>query len=155
MGNIKKETRGSLAKTRKQNEIIQKVNAIENMTIRAATEEEAPRLLVSDNGSELIVPGGTVDGGGGGGGLPEFPGEDPSANIKAPLIWDDDNGEALWLQGETQGPGDDKTYVDIFGYHPDPTIDSFSLVRTELLDGIICENGSPVNGKVLFIRDVV
>lgn len=90
MGNITKSTRGSLAKTKKQNEIIQKVNAIENMTVRAATDEEAPRLIVSDNNSELIVPGG------GGGGLPD---------------------------------GYEETAV------------------------ILCQNGSPVNGQILFKED--
>lgn len=93
MGNITKSTRGSLAKTKKQNEIIQKVNAIENMTVRAATDEEAPRLIVSDNNSELIVPGG---GGGGGGGLPD---------------------------------GYEETAV------------------------VLCQNGSPVNGQILFKED--
>ena len=151
MGNIKKVTRGALAKTKKQNEIIQKVNAIENMTVRAATDEEAPRLLVSDNGSELIVPGGT-GGGGGGGGLPEYPGDAPSDNIKAPLVWDDDNGEARWLVGETVDASDPNTYIDIFGYNPDPANDAFSLSRFELRDGVICENGAPVNVKIMLIE---
>ena len=151
MGNLTKTTSGALAKTKKQNEIIQKVNAIENMTVRAATDEEAPRLLVSDNGSELIVPGGT-GGGGGGGGLPEYPGDAPSDNIKAPLVWDDDNGEARWLVGETVDASDPNTYIDIFGYNPDPANDAFGLVRFEVLDGVICENGTPVSGKVIFSR---
>lgn len=151
MGNLTKTTRGALAKTKKQNEIIQKVNAIENMTVRAATDEEAPRLLVSDNGSELIVPGGT-GGGGGGGGLPEYPGDAPSDEIKAPLVWDGDNGEARWLQGETQDPADTNDYIDVFSYDPLPAFDKFSLTRFELRDGVICENGSPVNVKIMLIE---
>lgn len=70
MGNISKVTRGSLAKSRKLNEVIQKVNAIENMTIRGATEDESPRLIVSDNNSELIVGAGA--GGAAGGVNTEF-----------------------------------------------------------------------------------
>lgn len=88
MGNITKSTRGSLAKTKKQNEIIQKVNAIENMTVRAATDEEAPRLIVSDNNSELIVPGGG-GGGGGGGGLPDGNAGD--------MLYNDGNGWVVLL----------------------------------------------------------
>jgi hypothetical protein len=152
MGNIKKVTRGALAKTRKQNEIIAKVNAIENMTVRAATDEEAPRLLVSDNGSELVVPGGSGGGGGGGGGLPEYPGDAPSDNVKAPLVWDGDNGAARWLQGETQDPADTNDYIDVFSYDPLPAFDQFALTRFELRDGVICENGSRINVKIMLIR---
>ena len=88
MGSISKITSGSLAKSNKVNEIIKKVNAIENMTIRGAVGDEPTQLTVSDNDSELVTSGG-----GGGGGLPD-------------------------------------------GY-----------VETDV---ILCVNGSPVNGQILF-----
>lgn len=91
-------------------------------------------------------------GGGGGGGLPEYPGDAPSDEIKAPLVWDDDNGEARWLQGETQDPADTNDYIDVFSYDPLPAFDKFSLTRFELRDGVICENGSPVNVKIMLIE---
>jgi hypothetical protein len=91
-------------------------------------------------------------GGGGGSGLPEYPGDAPSLNVKAPLVWDGDNDEARWLQGETQDPADTNDYIDVFSYDPLPAFDQFALTRFEILDVIICENGAPVKGKILFRR---
>mgnify|MGYP001601812400 CR=1 FL=1 len=67
MPQINKVTSGSLAKSNKLNEVIQTMNALANMTVRAADGEEAPKLIISDNNSTLITSGG----GGGGGALPE------------------------------------------------------------------------------------
>lgn len=156
MGEIKKATVGSLAKNKLLNMVIGVVNAIAfNLTVRAGIGDETPKLIVSDNNATLIVSAGGGAGGGGGDGLPEFPGEEPSIEIKAPLIWDDLNGEARWLQGEKQGAGDPKTYLDLFAYDPSPSTDTYSLNRFELLEGIVCENGAPIAGKILFIEDDV
>jgi len=55
MGNIQEIKSGSLAKSNKVNELIKKINALENMTIRAAVGDESSKLVVSDNNSELII----------------------------------------------------------------------------------------------------
>lgn len=150
MGDISKIEQGALARSSKVNEIIPVVNALSNMTVRLAEGEEEPGLNVADNNAELVVPVGTGGGGGGGAGLPEFPGEAPSVEIKAPLIWDAGNEEGRWLQGETLGGGDDTPYLDLFAYDPSPSIDTYSLNRYEVLDVIICKDGLPVEGKILF-----
>jgi len=55
MGNIQEIKSGSLAKSNKVNELIKKINALENMTIWAAVGDETSKLGVSDNNSELII----------------------------------------------------------------------------------------------------
>jgi hypothetical protein len=85
-----------------------------------------------------------------GSGLPEYPGDEPSNNVKAPLIWDGNNNEARWLQGTTQSPTDENTYVDVFGYDPEPSSDKYSLFRMEYLEVIICKDGEPVTGNIFF-----
>jgi len=153
MGEINKQTVSPLAKTSKLNEVIKTLNAIGfNLTVRAGVGDEQPQLIVADNNATLIVSAGT-SGGGGGDGLPEFPGEEPSIEIKAPLIWDDDNNEARWLQGETQDEGDPNAYLDLFAYDPTPSTDTYSLTRFEMLGVIMCKDGSPVEGKILFLED--
>lgn len=86
------------------------------------------------------------------GGLPEYPGNAPSIDIKAPLVWDDINEEARWLVGETQSASDPKTYLDIFGHDPSTSGDIYSLNRYEILDVVICKDGEPVNGQILFFE---
>jgi hypothetical protein len=88
MPNIKRITAGSLAKSNKVNQLIKKLNALENMTVRQGEGEEQPALNVADNNSELITTPG--------GGLPD-------------------------------------------GY--------------EELDVVICQNGAPLTGKILFNQD--
>lgn len=153
MGDIEKIKIMELARSSKVNEIIPVVNALSNMTVRLAEGEEEPGLNVADNNAELVVPVGTGGGGGGGAGLPEFPGEAPSIEIKAPLIWDADNEEGRWLQGDTEVYDEDVLAVGLMEHDPNPAVDTFSITYYELLDVIICEDGAPVTGKILFQRD--
>jgi hypothetical protein len=152
MGDISKIEQGALARSSKVNEIIGPVNALKNMTVRLAEGEEEPGLNVSDNNAELVVPSGGGDGGGGAG-LPEFPGEEPSLEIKAPLIWDAENEEGRWLQGDTDVFDEDVPKVGVLAHNPDPDVDTFSILYYESLSGIVCENGAPIAGKILFERD--
>lgn len=89
---------------------------------------------------------------GGGSGLPEFPGDAPGIEVKAPLVWDGDEDEARWLKGTTQSVSDPKSYVDVFGYDPTPSSDNFSLYRTEFLEVIMCKDGEPVTGNIFFVE---
>jgi len=92
----------------------------------------------------------SLGGSGGGSGLPEYPGDDPSINIKAPLIWDGNNGDARWLTGETVPQNDPNVYFDVFGYDPNPSFDNYSLFRLEVKQVILCVDGEPVTGQILF-----
>lgn len=152
MGNITRISSGSLAKSNKVNQLIDKLNALENMTVRPGEGEEQPSLVVSDNNSELITaPGGS---GGTGGGLPEFPSDVPDVpDFKGVLMWSVAENAPLWLSGEPVAEAEETSYIDVTIYDPDPLVDNFSLKRMEYLDVIICEDGSPVHGKMFFERD--
>lgn len=96
------------------------------------------------------------DGSGGGSGLPAYPGEEPSpVAVNTPLVWDDQNGDARWLVGDPQDLSDPKTYLDVFGYDPNPSTDGYSLNRFEMLDVIMCQDGEPVEGQILFFETEV
>lgn len=138
--------------------VYEREGSIQDVSTNAPTENTLNRTDSDSDSNQRAVDEfrprygvGALEGGGGSG-LPEFPGAEPSDNIKAPLVWDDGNGEARWLLGETVDASDPNTYIDIFGYNPDPANDAFGLVRFEVLDGVICENGTPVSGKVIFSR---
>lgn len=57
MGKIKPIARGSLAKSRKLNEVIQWVNSLLNMVVREGSEGEAPKLIAGEGRIELVTTG--------------------------------------------------------------------------------------------------
>ena len=141
--------------------VYEREGSIQDVSTNAPTENTSNRTDVDSDSNQRAVDEfrprygvGALEGGGGGGGsgLPEYPGTAPSLNVKAPLVWDGNNDEARWLQGETQDPTDTNDYIDVFSYDPLPAFDKFSLTRFELRDGVICENGSPVNVKIMLIE---
>jgi hypothetical protein len=104
MPNIKRITAGSLAKSNKVNQLIKKLNALENMTVRQGEGEEQPALNVADNNSELI----TTPGGGGGepnGGVPD------GVTVNDVLYWNGSEWTILsapsstgtWVMGVVEG----------------------------------------------------
>ena len=105
MGNITRISSGSLAKSNKVNQLIDKLNALENMTIRQGEGEEQPSLVVSDNNSELIT---TAGGGGGTGGGVDLPEGDDNNDI---LYWDGSewaifaapSNTGTWVMGVVEG----------------------------------------------------
>ena len=118
-------------------------------------KEGTDERIQNDGIDQITSPLKEDEGGGGGSGLPEYPGEEPSLEIKAPLVWDGDNDEARWLVGETQSASDEKSYLDVFGYDPDISEDKFTLARYERLSVIICKDGEPVTGQILFFEEEV
>lgn len=90
-------------------------------------------------------------GGGTGAGLPEFPSDIPAVpDFKGVLMWSVAEEEALWLNGAPVLASDPKTYLDVLAYQPDPATDNFNLIRYESLEVIICQDGEPVTGSILF-----
>lgn len=100
----------------------------------------------------------TDSGGGDGSGLPEFPSDViPNPNSKGVLVYDGDIGEARWLDygPESVAPDALKPFA-VLGYDPDSSTDDglkWSLFRFELMPVIMCRNGEPLSGKVLFYED--
>lgn len=64
MARIEPISEGSLAKSKKTNEVIRLLNSVLNMTVREGGSSESPRLVVSESSCELITTSG-------GDGLPE------------------------------------------------------------------------------------
>lgn len=89
MANIAKVTQGALAKNKKLNEIIERLNPLLNIEVNEVEEDEPLEIEYSDNNVVLRVPAN-------GGGLPD---------------------------------GYEETAV------------------------VLCQNGSPVNGQILFKED--
>lgn len=56
MANIEKYTEGALAKTKKANEVIEKVNSLLNMRFEEVGEEEDPEIEYSENNVVLRIP---------------------------------------------------------------------------------------------------
>ena len=67
MANIAKVTQGALAKNKKLNEIIERLNPLLNIEVNEVEEDEPLEIEYSDNNVVLRVPAN----GGGGGGVPE------------------------------------------------------------------------------------
>jgi hypothetical protein len=61
---IQKISRGTFARSDKTNEIIDVVNALLTMTVREGSEDEAPKLVVSDNRLVLVTTAGGAGGSG-------------------------------------------------------------------------------------------
>jgi hypothetical protein len=67
MANIEKVTQGALAKNKKLNEIIERLNPLLNIEVNEVEEDAPLEIEYSDNNVVLRVPAS----GGGGGGVPE------------------------------------------------------------------------------------
>lgn len=106
---------------------------------------------INDSGIDRIASYDTKSSGGGGSGLPDFPGDDPDDFFSGVLVWDDASNSALWEKGEAQGPLDDGSYADIITYLPHPNEDKWQLQRYDRKTVILCENGEPVEGEILFV----
>ena len=96
MARIEEIKSGSLAKSKKLNEVIRYLNSLLNAKVREGSSTESPKLVVGERSTEIITTGGSGDSGDSGGGIPE-------------------------------------------GY-----------IETAV---ILCQNGSPVNGSILFKAD--
>ena len=119
--------------------------------------ESGQNSNINDDGIDAIGRVAADGGGDSGGGLPSFPTDNGNVpDFKGILAWSVTEGEALWLQGDPDAEdseGDPLPQVMI--YDPTEGFQDFSLLGMQLLDVVICENGSPVNGKIFFKEDDV
>jgi hypothetical protein len=71
MARIEEIKSGSLAKSKKLNEVIRYLNSLLNAKVREGSSTESPKLVAGEISTEIITTGGSADVPEGGGGVPE------------------------------------------------------------------------------------
>ena len=152
MARIEEIKSGSLAKSKKLNEVIRYLNSLLNAKVREGSSTESPKLVAGEGSTEIITTGGSELPDDGGSGLPEYPGTIPNVpDFKGILAWSVAENEALWLQGDPDlEDGESNPLPQVMFYDPTSRIQNFSLIGMQLLDVVICKDGEPVEGQIFF-----
>lgn len=136
--------------TKERREIKEKFKIDTNKAGNYTDNQMSDKESSNDRGEDNFKPVYNEDSlGGSGDGLPAFPNE-PSDNVKAVLVWDGDNDEGRWLEGDPDIYEEDVPKRAVLQYNPDPTEDRFELGTYEVFPVVMCKDGAPINGNILF-----
>lgn len=141
--------------TKERREIKQKFKVDANKASNQTDNQQGANEDSNQRGSDDFKPTyNNVENDGSGSGLPEFPGDAPGS-WNGVLTWSTAEDDALWMQGDdTAEDSEGEPLPQVMLYDPTPGTQSFSLLGAQLLDVIICQDGEPVEGRILFAESL-